>query len=64
MVWYVAIVAILNIGLGYALAIYLRPANERRRATDFVAYSSYDDRGDYGARELPYERELESSVSS
>jgi hypothetical protein len=37
MVWYVALVAILNIGLGYALAIYLgagRKGNRSQQVSD------------------------------
>jgi hypothetical protein len=68
MVLYVAIVAILNVALGYALAVYLRSAIAGRRAADSGSRSSYDGRGDYGADDLyeqpTYEHELESSVSS
>ena len=67
MVWYVALVAILNIGLGYALAVYLRAAPPRRRASDFDSESSGPERGEYGSghtyyAEGAYENELESSV--
>jgi hypothetical protein len=64
MVWYVAIVAVLNIGLGYALAVYLRPASSHRWATDFDAESTYGDRELYGSGAHAYERDLESSLTS
>jgi hypothetical protein len=65
MVLYVAIVAILNVALGYALAVYLRSA---RRAANSNSASDYDELGDYSSggsyNERTYEHELESSVSS
>ncbi|HJQ79355.1 MAG TPA: hypothetical protein VJ828_05335 [Lacipirellulaceae bacterium] len=68
MVLYVAIVAILNVALGYALAVYLRSARSARRAANSDSASDYDEIGDYGSggsyNERTYEHELESSVSS
>jgi hypothetical protein len=40
MVWYVALVAILNLGLGYALAVYLRAGRRRNSWDDCVADSA------------------------
>lgn len=68
MVLYVAIVAILNVALGYALAIYLRSARSARRTANSHSVSDYDEGGDYGSggsyHDHTYEHELESSVSS
>ena len=68
MVWYVALVAIANVGLGYALAVYLRRAMPRRRTADFNSESSAVANGEYGADDAyyeqpAYENELESAVS-
>jgi hypothetical protein len=68
MVLYVAIVAILNIALGYALAVYLRSARSARRTANSHSASDFDESGDYGSggsyHERTYEHELESSVNS
>jgi hypothetical protein len=66
MVLYVAIVAILNVALGYALAVYLRSAHANRRTATSHLESNYDGSGDYGDsyHERTYEHELESSVGS
>jgi hypothetical protein len=68
MVLYVAIVAILNVALGYALAVYLRSARSTRRSANSESESSYDESGEYGAgdsyQQRTYEHELESSVRS
>lgn len=68
MVLYVAIVAILNIALGYALAVYLRAVQAGRRTADSVSASDYDESGDYGSggsyHDRTYEHELETSVGS
>jgi hypothetical protein len=68
MVFYVAIVAILNVALGYALAVYLRSAKPGRRTANGNSESDYDETGDYGSgdsyQDRTYEHELEASVSS
>jgi hypothetical protein len=68
MVLYVAVVAILNVALGYALAIYLRSAQPARRGAVSDSEADYDESGDYGSsdsyRDRTYEHELEGSVSS
>lgn len=68
MVLYVAIVAILNVALGYALAVYLRSGQVARRTVNSDSASDYDENGDYGSggsyHDRSYEHELESSVSS
>jgi hypothetical protein len=65
MVLYVAIVAILNVALGYALAVYLRSAQPGRRVAN--SESDYDETGDYASgdsyQDRTYEHELASSVS-
>jgi hypothetical protein len=47
MVWYVALIAILNIGLGYALGTYLRTGRGnhdfRPIASEPTSYDEYDD---------------------
>jgi hypothetical protein len=68
MVWYVAVVAILNLALGYALAVYLRQAQPRRPVSDLDTESIHEESGDDGfddsSEEGAYENELESSVSA
>ena len=68
MVLYVAIVAILNVALGYGLAVYLRSARSAARAASSESASDYYQGGGYGSgesyRERTYEHELESSVRS
>jgi hypothetical protein len=49
MVLYVALIAILNLALGYALAVYLHPGLARRRGKDFVSEPAYGSGGRYGA---------------
>jgi hypothetical protein len=48
MVLYVALIAILNLALGYVLAVYLHPSLARRRGKDFVSEPAYDSAGRYG----------------
>jgi hypothetical protein len=68
MVLYVAAVAILNVALGYAVAVYLRSARANRRLANSHRESNYDGGGDYGSGESyhdrTYEHELEGSVST
>jgi len=47
MVLYVAIVAILNIGLGYALAVYLDHGRRSRASQDFDSNEQFDDASEY-----------------
>jgi hypothetical protein len=42
MVWYVALVAIVNLGLGYALAVYLGAGRRRPTATPVDMDTSLD----------------------
>jgi hypothetical protein len=49
MVLYVALIAILNLALGYALAVYLHPGLARGRSKDFASEPAYDTSGRYGA---------------
>ncbi|HEX2475857.1 MAG TPA: hypothetical protein VHK01_13990 [Lacipirellulaceae bacterium] len=49
MVLYVALIAILNLALGYALAVYLHPSLTRGRSKDFASESAYDTGGRYGS---------------
>ena len=46
MVWYVALIAILNLGLGYALAVYLGAGGRRGKSSRPVSGSDVKD--DYG----------------
>jgi hypothetical protein len=48
MVYYVALIAILNLALGYALAVYLHPSLARGRSKDFASEPAYDTGGRYG----------------
>jgi hypothetical protein len=48
MIWYVAVIAILNLGLGYALAVYLGAGRNRSAAPgagsfDDTEYSTVED---------------------
>jgi hypothetical protein len=49
MVLYVALIAILNLALGYALAVYLHPSLTRGRSKDFASEPAYDTSGRYGS---------------
>jgi hypothetical protein len=49
MVLYVALIAILNLALGYALAVYLHPSLARGRGKDFASEPAYDTSGRYGS---------------
>ena len=49
MVLYVAIISILNLALGYALAVYLHPSIARERSKDFASESAYEAGGRYGS---------------
>jgi hypothetical protein len=64
MVWYVALVAILNIAMGYALAVYLgagrRDARPQPAADEAEPYDSYRDSDEYESAELS---ELESAAA-
>ena len=68
MVLYVAIVAILNVALGYALAVYLRSTRSTRRTANSDSALDYEESGEYAAgdsfQERTYEHELESSARS
>ena len=48
MILYVAVVAILNVALGYALAVYLRSAHVNRRTATSHLAPNYEGSGDYG----------------
>ena len=71
MVWYVALVAVLNIGLGYALAVYVAAARERNLSTDSAAestsYEEFDDGDEYYSDEHDVaaveETEFESAIA-
>jgi hypothetical protein len=49
MVLYVALIAILNLALGYALAVYLHPGIARGRDKDFASEPAYDSGDRYGS---------------
>jgi hypothetical protein len=49
MVLYVAIISILNLALGYALAVFLHPSLARGRSKDFASEPAYDITGRYGS---------------
>ena len=48
MVLYVALIAILNLALGYALAVYLHPSLAHR-GKDFASVPAYDSASRYGS---------------
>jgi hypothetical protein len=49
MVLYVAIISILNLALGYALAVYLHPSLARGRAKDFASEPAYETPSRHGS---------------
>ena len=66
MVLYVAVVAILNLGLGYGLAVYLGSGRMPNRAGNFAdaeSDSDYDSSEQYSTYESGYESELETAAS-
>ena len=46
MVWYVALIAVLNIGLGYALAVYFGAGRGRKLSPAALTEASSDDEAD------------------
>ena len=73
MIWYVGLVAILNLGLGYVLALFLGVGRGRSRSASPAfemnsdSYDSYDDSGEYESddsyEEVADECELESAIA-
>jgi hypothetical protein len=49
MVLYVAIISILNLALGYALAVFVHPSLARGRSKQFTSEPAYDTTGRYGS---------------
>jgi hypothetical protein len=67
MVLYVAVVAILNLVLGYGLAVYLGSGRMPSRAVnlaDAEPDSDYDSSDQYSTYESGYESELETAASA
>jgi hypothetical protein len=63
MVWYFAVVAVVNIGLGYALATYLSTVRERNSSVYSAVKSTSDqvlDDDEYYSDE-PYDEDLEGA---
>ena len=66
MVLYVAVVAILNLGLGYGLAVYLgsgRMPNRAGNPADAESNSDYEPSDEYSTYESGYESESETAAS-
>jgi hypothetical protein len=68
MVLYVAVVAVVNLGLGYGLAVYLGAGRMPRRMPDTAeAEYDYDSTADYdsdNSYESSYESDLETAASA